>query len=371
MGEIYLLYGKENDIFSLTSSGKSNPEIAKIKSELISITDEDNNTVPEFYKSGTILIILVERLQPIFLKCHDSDLLDLELLNLDGLEPTLQKFIQVCIKVQKHDDLYILYNFIQFVILCTISPNNCTLQMLYEFCDLHGLPVDGGTHIRLGYNGIRISYNLVASNLHEAFLFYRNPPDGENNFLEYKWNLKKKYNNPRLEPRPIDTNRTSDEYNKFNTIYRITNFQSLFIATLQELFKSKKVIKSCNYCNLLFIPENRADEIYCKRLITSGSKKTCEMLAKEKKRQQDEAEFPCKKVYKTIRTAFHKKFDTEIDEDEHELLTVKYEDFKCFGKALIAKVENNLMSNEECSKELNEYWKEVKKEAKERKKKLK
>lgn len=85
--------------------------------------------------------------------------------------------------------------------------------------------------------------------------------------------------------------------NTYKDTYHITNFTQMFLFEYCRMKKNKVVLKQCENCGRLFIPQKRSDSIYCINASPQKPEKTCGEIGYLIKRQEKRKNDPNEKAY--------------------------------------------------------------------------
>lgn len=98
--------------------------------------------------------------------------------------------------------------------------------------------------------------------------------------------------------------------------------EQLCVAELYQIVKSGHIVKRCENCGKLFVP-NKADEKYCIRASVKWPEKNCKQSVKYEKQLARERGSDAKKIYHSISTMLSKRAkDAPLSEREQAISTL-------------------------------------------------
>ncbi len=132
--------------------------------------------------------------------------------------------------------------------------------------------------------------------------------------------------------------------------YLCKNIIPTFVIELLELTTIENIeIKKCKNCGKFFVPENRADELYCSNIFENG--KTCKEVGPFKVKQKLMEENNDLKVYRNVYQKLLLRTRRNPMNDEYEK---EFIEFKKKNAELKEKISNGKLTQEEYMKWLNE-----------------
>lgn len=109
---------------------------------------------------------------------------------------------------------------------------------------------------------------------------------------------------------------------KINLIYEIDDILTALIIDVSKIIENNVIIKMCENCGKFFMPENRSDEIYCRRTSPQDSKRTCKEYGSRKlwydKLKQDEAFKLARNIYTSKQMLSRRNPDIQAYSDMFE-----------------------------------------------------
>ena len=129
-----------------------------------------------------------------------------------------------------------------------------------------------------------------------------------------------------------------------------TNIIQTFIIELAELTSIDNIeIKQCKNCGKYFVPDNRADEIYCSNIYENG--KTCKEVGHFRTKQKLMKENDDLRIYRNVYQKLLLRTRRNPMNDEYEK---EFIEFKKKNAELKEKISNGRLTQEEYMKWLNE-----------------
>ncbi len=89
-------------------------------------------------------------------------------------------------------------------------------------------------------------------------------------------------------------------------VYNCAHIIDVPLATLDHIFRSENIIKKCQHCGKIFVPQ-RANEQYCNGLSPEYTDKTCKEAMKYKKQLERESQNPIYQEYKRTYNALYRR----------------------------------------------------------------
>lgn len=140
-------------------------------------------------------------------------------------------------------------------------------------------------------------------------------------------------------------------------VFEIYNIIDLILSSLQCIFEKKHVINKCAYCNNLFVSNRKLK--YCPPMLIED-KDCCRVQSKREKEQHTIS----RKRYHSIHTMLYERIG-RVTGDERAIRDKEFQDFIQKARAIR---EKGTMSENDYIIWMNQYWENVKEEAKKRKK---
>jgi len=136
---------------------------------------------------------------------------------------------------------------------------------------------------------------------------------------------------------------------KLVTAYELKDFEDFIVASLTELFKSKKTIVKCKNCGKYFLPK-RKDALYCNNPSPQEPSKPCNKYVPESNYNESKQNDPAKKL--------HRKIYQRLNKDKKRNPRSPYiENFKNFNNEVDIfkdKLKDNKITKEDYYKWLEE-----------------
>ena len=140
-------------------------------------------------------------------------------------------------------------------------------------------------------------------------------------------------------------------------IFEIYDIVDLILSSLQCIFEKKYIINRCAYCGNLFVSMRKLK--YCPPMLIED-KDSCRAKLKQIKEQASESS----KYHKSIRNMLHARIGTATGEERE----IRDKELETFLKKTRIIREERKMSEDDYIAWMDQYWRNVKEEAKKRKK---
>ena len=150
-----------------------------------------------------------------------------------------------------------------------------------------------------------------------------------------------------------------DMYFCINTAESRSIVEQLCTAELYHLLKTGRIIKRCEHCGKLFVP-NKADEKYCIRSSKEYPGKNCKQAVKYGKQLQRERGEESVRIYKSINTMLSKRARDATIAEKEQAQTILYS-FRNEAAILKRKLKNGDIQEKEYIEWLNSFKKRGKK----------
>ena len=154
-------------------------------------------------------------------------------------------------------------NFLNFAQLCEGEKSNCTQPMLDRFSILNKEIIPQGG---------RMVFDL--------FL------EGKDEEMDYPYLYEKleEYESQKELYKPIfnaiGSNVDSSSFHRSYTYYKLNSIPEFLLASMQTVFRARKIIKVCEHCGSFFVPQKRSDEKYCSGKSYKTGGRTCKEQVK-------------------------------------------------------------------------------------------